>query len=142
MPLLEEFRQTSQDLYRNPCQIELSPGRLSQFFKKWRGGFLGKLFWKLWCTAPRKHEKTKLKHATFGRIKTNVPRFVRNSFQFERFPGRLSEFIENWRLKNSLMVHFLYAKNLTHAKWRLKAFFHTPLFEEFGQTSQDSWGSD
>ena len=39
MPLFGEFGRSSQDLYRNPLQIELSPGRLSKFFEKWRVAF-------------------------------------------------------------------------------------------------------
>ena len=39
VPLFGEFSRSSQDLYRNPLQIELSPGRLSKFFEKWRVAF-------------------------------------------------------------------------------------------------------
>ena len=39
VPLLGEFSRSSQDLYRNPLQIEHSPGRLSKFFEKWRVAF-------------------------------------------------------------------------------------------------------
>ena len=39
MPLLGEFSRSSQDLYRNPLQIEHSPGRLSKFFEEWRVAF-------------------------------------------------------------------------------------------------------
>ena len=42
MPLFGEFGRSSRDLYRNPLRIELSPGRLSKFFEKWRVRFSGK----------------------------------------------------------------------------------------------------
>ena len=42
MPLFDEFSRSSRDLYRNPLRIELSPGRLSKFFQKWRVRFSGK----------------------------------------------------------------------------------------------------
>ena len=47
-------------------------------------------------------------------------RFVRNYFKFERFPGRLSEFVQKWRMNNSSEVYFSCAKNLTHNKYTLK----------------------
>ena len=47
MPLLGEFGQTSQDLYRNPLWIAVSPGRLSKFFEKWRVPFSGKCIWRI-----------------------------------------------------------------------------------------------
>ena len=42
MPLFGEFGRSSRDLYRNPLRIELSPGRLSKLFAKWRVRFSGK----------------------------------------------------------------------------------------------------
>ena len=39
MPLFGEFGRSAQDLHGSPVQIELSLGRLSKFFEKWRVAF-------------------------------------------------------------------------------------------------------
>ena len=60
----------------------------------------------------------KIQHATFRRIKTNVPGFLRNRYRSAQILGRLPQFAKKWQ-KSKM-----------------------PLFEELRQTSRDFCESD
>ena len=92
-------------------------------------------------TTHRTETDQKVRFATFQRISTNVPGFLRFRSNHRLLLGRLSQFFEKW--------FFIFLKKNINMKFRKinsptldRAKIDLPLFGELGQTSQDSSVSD
>ena len=59
-----------------PVSNRTFPGTFVLVLRKVAGAFFGKMLLQIVVHSVEKHEKQNIKHATFGRIKKNVPGFI------------------------------------------------------------------